>query len=101
MDAVFRPASENRVIKIRPPIERIERLEDLQKDVLREVLGFVVPADELVRDVEHLAPVLTDDQIPGALVTLQAPLNDRLDGVRGGGRIGRHEARTARSYQVI
>ena len=45
-----------------------ERLEDLQEDVLRQVLGLVVPPDELVGEVEHLAPVLADDGLPGDLV---------------------------------
>ena len=35
-------------LKIRAAVERVERLEDLQEDVLREILGFVVLADELV-----------------------------------------------------
>ena len=57
----------------------MERLENLQEDVLRQVLGLVVLADELVRDVEDLAPVLADDQLPGDLIALQAALNQRLD----------------------
>ena len=68
-------------LEIRAPVERVERLEDLQEDVLRQILGFVVLADELVRDVEHLAPVLADDQLPGELIALQAALNQRFDGV--------------------
>ena len=42
----------------------LERLEDLQEDVLRQIFGLVVLADELVGDVEDLAPVLPDDQSP-------------------------------------
>ena len=51
-------------LEIGAPIERVQRLEDLQEDVLRQVLGLVVPADELVGQVEHLAPVLPDDLLP-------------------------------------
>ena len=36
----------------------------LQEDVLRQVLGQIVLANELVRDVEHLAPVQADDRLP-------------------------------------
>ena len=60
-----------------------ERLENLQEDVLRQILGLVVLADELVGDVEHLAPVLADDLLPGELIALQAALNQRLDRVPG------------------
>ena len=66
-------------LKVRAPVERAERLEDLQEDVLRQVLGFLVPADELVRDVEHLPAVLLDDRIPGELVAVQASLDERFD----------------------
>src|SRR5687767_3430556 len=58
-------------LKIRPPIERAQRLEYLQEDILRQVLGFIVLADELVGDVEDLPPVLSDDGFPRRLVTLQ------------------------------
>jgi len=64
------------------PVERVEGLEDLEEDVLREILGLVVFADELVRDVEDLAPVLTDDLLPGDLIAVQAPFDERLDRVR-------------------
>ncbi len=52
-------------LEVRAPVERVQRLEDLQEDVLRQVLGLVVPADELVGEVEDLAPVLPDDLVPG------------------------------------
>ena len=58
-----------------------ERLENLEEDVLRQILGLVVLADELVGDVEDLAPVLADDLLPGELIALQAALNQRLDRV--------------------
>jgi hypothetical protein len=77
-------------LKIRTPVERVERLEDLQEDFLREILGFLVPADELVRDVEDLPPVHANDGVPGGLIALQAPFDERLDRLR---RIGRHVGR--------
>ena len=55
-------------LEIGAAIERVERLEDLQEDVLRQILGLVVLADELVRDVEDLAPVLADDLLPRGLI---------------------------------
>ena len=45
------------------PGEGVQRLEDLDEDVLRQVLGFVMTADELVREVEHLAAMATDDDL--------------------------------------
>jgi hypothetical protein len=75
-------------LKVRSPVERVERLEDLQEDVLCQILGLVMLADELVRDVEHLAPVLPDDLLPRELIALQAALNQRLDRVS---RLRRHE----------
>ena len=71
-------------LKVRPPIE-VERLEDLQEDVLRQVLGLVVLADELVRDVEHLPPVLPDDRFPGHLIAPEALLDQRIGRDRGWG----------------
>ena len=32
----------SQVWKVRAPIERVQRLEDLEEDVLRQILGFVV-----------------------------------------------------------
>jgi hypothetical protein len=75
-------------LEIGAPIERAKRLEHLQKDVLREILGFVVPPDELVRHVEDLAPVLADDPIPGELVAAQALLDERLNRLRRGWQVG-------------
>jgi hypothetical protein len=51
-------------LEVRAPIEGVQRLEDLEEDVLRQVLGLVVLAGELVGDVEDLAPVLADDLAP-------------------------------------
>ena len=75
-------------LKVGAPVERVERLEDLQEHVLRQILGLVVLAGELVGDVEHLAPVLPDDLLPRVLVAGQAALNERVDGVRGCGEVG-------------
>src|SRR4051812_28602843 len=66
-------------LEIRPPVERVERLVDLEEDLLRQILGLLVPPDELVRGVEHLAPVLTDDELPRGLVASEAAANERLD----------------------
>ena len=52
-------------------------------DFSTAVSGLVVLADELVGDVEHLAPVLADDLFPRELIALQAALNQRLDRVSG------------------
>ena len=70
-------------LEIGAAVERVQRLEDLQEDVLGQVLGLVVPAGELVGDVEDLAAVLADDLFPRRLVAAQAALNQRIDGVRG------------------
>jgi hypothetical protein len=65
-------------LEVRAPIERVERFEDLQEDVLREILRLVVFSDELIRDIEHLTPVLTDHRFPGGLVAAQALLNEAV-----------------------
>ncbi len=44
-------------------------------------------ADELVRDVEHLPPVLPDDLLPGQLIAAETLLDQRVDG----GRLWREE----------
>src|SRR6185436_605468 len=76
-------------LEVRAAVEGTQRLEDLEKDVLREVLGLVVPADELVRDVEHLPPVLPDDGFPRQLIALEAPLDERLDALLRRGSVSR------------
>ena len=63
-------------LEVRAAVERVQRLEDLQEDVLRQVLRLVVLPDELVRDVEDLPPVLADDHLPGELVAAQAALDE-------------------------
>jgi len=65
-------------LEVRAPVEGRERLEDLQEDVLREIFRLVVPPDELVGDVEHLPPVPADDDLPGEIVAVQAPLDERF-----------------------
>jgi hypothetical protein len=66
-------------LEVRAAVERVERLEDLEKDVLRQVLGFVVLGDELVRDVEHLPPVLPDNLFPRLLIAVETPLDQIVD----------------------
>jgi hypothetical protein len=66
-------------LEVGAAVERVERLEQLQEDVLRQILGEVVTADELVRDVEDLAPVEADDLLPRSLIAVQATLDDLVD----------------------
>ena len=75
-------------LEVGAAVERVQRLEDLEEDVLRQVLGLVVPPDELVGEVEDLAPVLPDDLLPGGLVARQTPLDERVDARFGGGAGG-------------
>ena len=78
--------------EVGPAVERAERLEDLQKDVLRQILGLVVATHERVRDVEHLPAVAADDGVPRRLVSPQAGLVEGVGGVgRAGQRIGGHK----------
>ena len=63
-------------LEVRTPVERVERLEDLQEDVLGEIFRFVVFSDEFICDVEHLPPVLADHRFPGGLVSTQALLDE-------------------------
>ena len=81
IDAEIAADADQPRLKVRAAIERVERLEDLQEDVLRQIFGFVVLADELVRDVEHLAPVLRTICSQARLIAAQAALDERLDGV--------------------
>ena len=78
-------------LEIGPPVEGVERLEHLEEDVLRQVLGFVVLADELVGDVEHLAPVQPDDRVPRRLVAAQTALES---GCRASAAVRRTSQRT-------
>ena len=66
-------------LEVGAAIEGVERLEDLEEDVLGQVFGLVVLADELVRDVEYLAPMQPDDALPGGLVSAQAALDQRFE----------------------
>ena len=99
IDAQVAADADDPGLEIGAPVERLERLEDLQEDVLRQILGLVVLADELVGDVEDLSPVLADDGVPGRLVAAQTLLDeavgrDRLRGrgVNGHASSGRQKA---------
>ena len=72
-------------LEIRAAIEGVQRLEDLQEDVLRQILGLVVPAGELVGDVEDLAPVLADDLLPRASDRRPGSADQRIDRISGAG----------------
>src|SRR5688500_7194377 len=65
-------------LEIRAAIERLQRLENLDEDVLREIFRLVMLADELVGEVVHLAPVLPDDQVPGLLIAGKTPLDQQI-----------------------
>jgi hypothetical protein len=69
-------------LEVGPPIERVERLVQFQEHVLGEIFGLVVPAHELVGDVEDLAPVQADDGLPRRLVTVQAAFDDLVGRIR-------------------
>ena len=83
VDAQIAADADQPGLKVGAAVEGVQRLEDLQKHVLRQILGLVVLAGELVGDVEDLAPVLPDDLRPRVLVAGQAALDHRIDGVRG------------------
>ena len=78
IDAQVAADADDPGLEVRPTVERIERLEDLEKDVLREVFRLVMLADELVRDVEDLPPVLADDSLPRSLVAGQALFDEAV-----------------------
>jgi len=56
-------------------IELLEAAEDLEKDLLGQVLRVVMPPRELVADMKHLPLVAADDELPGGVVLLEAPLD--------------------------
>ena len=90
-------------LEIRAPIERVQRLEDLEEDVLRQILGLVMAADELVGEVEDLAPVLADDLLPRRLIACETAL-DELVGVGAGavaGWIAGHQTRRRRLADAV
>src|SRR6185503_8909257 len=101
IDAEVPADADNPRLKIRPSIERIQRLEDLEKDILRQIFRFVVLADELVRDVEHLSPVQANNRVPGDLIAAQALLDEAVGRARlRGGGVNRH-ATASESYQTV
>src|SRR5262249_39754341 len=66
-------------MEVRAPIERLERLENPEKDLLREILRLVALANELVRDVEDFTPVLANDGVPRGLVSIKAALDECIN----------------------
>src|SRR4030095_9081089 len=87
IDAQVAADADDPGLKVSPAIERAQRPEDLQKNVLRQIFRFVVLADELVRDVEDLPPVLANDRFPGLLIAAQTLLDETVGrcGLRGRG----------------
>src|SRR4029453_5538396 len=69
-------------LKVGSPVERIQRLEDLEEDLLREIFGFIVLADELVAHFENFSPVVTDDGLPSGFVAAKASPDQCFDGLR-------------------
>jgi hypothetical protein len=82
IDAQVAADADDPRLEVGAAIERVQRLEDLQEDVLREIFRFVVLADEFVGDVEDLAPVLPYDLFPRELIAGQALLDETVG--RGG-----------------
>jgi hypothetical protein len=75
VDAQIPADADDPRLEIGAAIERAQRLEDLEEDVLREIFRLVVLADELVGDVEHFPPVLADDLLPCLLIAAQTLLD--------------------------
>ncbi len=67
-------------LKVRSAIERGEGLVDLEKDILGQILRFVVFTDEGVRDIEDATSVSLDNSVPRGLVTAQARVNQLIGG---------------------
>jgi hypothetical protein len=78
IDAEVAADADDPGLEVRAPVEGLQRLEDLQEDVLREVLGLVVLADELVGHVEDLAPVLAHDRLPRDLIAAETLLDEAV-----------------------
>ena len=69
-------------LEVRPPVERAQGLEHLQKDFLGQVLRLLVPSHELVRHVEDLVPVPSHDQVPRSLVAAETGRDQLVRGRR-------------------
>jgi hypothetical protein len=67
-------------LEVRALVERVERAKHLQEDLLRQIFGFFIGADETVRHVEDLAPIRPDDRVPCGLVAVGRALYGRFDG---------------------
>ena len=78
----------------------LRALKIFREHVLREILGFVVSPDELVRNIEDPAPVLAHDGIPGGLLAAQASLDQLVRSRRlCGGWIRLHASRIVRRQE--
>jgi len=90
IDAQVAAHADEPCLEVRAAIEGIERLIQLEEDVLREVLRLIVTADELVRDIEDLPPVHPYDRFPRCLVAGQTALDNLVGDLCWGGRVRRH-----------
>jgi hypothetical protein len=79
IDAQIAADADQPRLEIGAPVEGVERPIQLQEDVLCQVLGEVVLADELIGDVEHFAAVQADDIFPRRLIASEAALDDGVD----------------------
>ena len=82
IDAEIAADADEPGLKVRAAIERAERSEHLQENLLRQIFRFVVGAHEAIRHVEHLAPVRLDDGVPCGLIAFGRALNGGVDGHR-------------------
>jgi hypothetical protein len=79
VDAEIAAHADEPCLEVGASIERVQRLEQLDEHVLREILSLFVAAGERVRHVEDHAPVQTNDFIPGSLIAAEAALDDGVD----------------------
>ena len=99
IDAQIAADADEPRLKVGATIEGVERLVQLEEDVLREVLCLIVTTDELVRDVEHLPPVHADNRFPRRLIAIEAALDDLVGHLGRRGCVRRHRDQTvARDY---
>jgi hypothetical protein len=90
IDAQVAAHADEPCLEVRAAVERVERLVQLEEDVLSEVFCLIVTTDELVRDVEHLPSIHADDRFPRGLIAVQAALDDLVGHLCWRGRVRRH-----------